>query len=197
MLCYTYYCKKGDNMIEIPVGVSNRHVHLNRECVEILFGKDYVLNKRRDLSQKGQYACEEVVALKNKDKTIEHVRVLGPERNYVQVEVSKTDAEYLGLNPPVRNSGDLDNSETITLIGPKGEIKCENSCIIATRHIHINSNEYPNLLDNDIVKLKVRENLIMDNVYIKKDPTFSLELHIDKDDAKLFDLNNGDAVILE
>lgn len=184
-------------MIEIPVGVSNRHVHLTKECVELLFGKDYVLTKRRDLSQKGQYACEEVVSLKNGENVIEHVRVLGPVRNYIQVEVSKTDALKLGINPPVRNSGDLDNSECITLIGPKGEIKCENSCIIATRHIHINSNEYPELSDNDIVKLKVRDNVILDNVYIKKDPSFSLELHIDKDDSNLFELNNGDIVILE
>jgi len=184
-------------MIKIPVGVSNRHVHLNRECIDLLFGKDYILNKRRDLSQKGQYACEEVVTLKSGENIIEHVRVLGPERSYVQVEVSKTDAKYLEINPPVRNSGDLENSEDIILIGPQGEVECKNSCIIATRHIHINSNEYTNLNDNDIVKLKVKDNVIMDNVYIKKDPTFSLELHIDKDDAKLFELENGDIVILE
>ena len=184
-------------MIKIPVGVSNRHVHLNKECLELLFGKDYALNKKRDLSQKGQYACEEVVSIKNGNNIIEHVRVLGPVRSYVQVEVSKTDADYLGINPPVRNSGDLENSESITLVGPKGEVLCENSCIIATRHIHINSNEYPELNNDDIVKLKVNGNLIMDNVYIKKDPTFSLELHIDKDDANLFNLENGDVVILE
>ena len=184
-------------MINIPVGVSNRHVHLKKEDLEKLFGKDYLLTKRRDLSQEGQYACEEVVTLKNKDKVIEHVRVLGPLRKYTQVEVAKSDALFLGINPPIRNSGDLDNSETITLVGPKGEIKCENSCIIATRHIHINSNEYLNLKDGDIVTLKVNDKLVIDNVYIKKDPSFTLELHIDKDDAKEFNLNNGDIVTLE
>jgi len=186
-----------DKMIQIPVGVSNRHVHLTKEDVDILFGKGYNLTKKRDLSQMGQFACEEVVCIKNNDKIIEHVRVLGPIRKYTQVEIMKTDADYLELNPPVRNSGDLENSETITIIGPKGEIKRENSCIIAARHIHINSSEYPNLLDNSIVKLKVRDNLFMDNVYIKKDPTFVLELHIDKDDAKKFELNTGDIVVLE
>lgn len=184
-------------MIKIPVGISNRHVHLTQENINILFGENYKLTKRRDLSQIGQYAAEEVVTLKNKDKIIEHVRVLGPIRNYTQVEVSKTDAKYLEINPPIRNSGDLENSETITIIGPKGEIECKNSCIIATRHIHINSSDYPNLKDNDIVNLKVRDNIIMDNVYIKKDPTFVLELHIDKDDAKEYQLENGDIVILE
>ena len=184
-------------MINIPVGVSNRHVHLTKEDVNILFGNNYELTKRRDLSQIGQYACEETVTLKNNSKIIEHVRVLGPIRNYTQVELSKTDANYLNLNPPIRNSGDLENSETITIIGPKGEIERKNSCIIATRHIHINSKDYPNLKDNDIVKIKVRDNIIMDNVYIKKDPTFVLELHIDKDDAETFKLNNGDVVILE
>jgi len=184
-------------LIEIPVGVSNRHVHLTEDDVSLLFGKDYKLTKRRDLSQIGQFACEEVVTLKSKDKIIEHVRVIGPIRKYTQVEISKTDADYLELNPPVRNSGDLENSETITIIGPNGEIERKNSCIIATRHIHINSRDYPELSDNDIVKIKVRNDQIMDNVFIKKDDTFVLELHIDKDDAKEFDLKNGDVVILE
>ena len=184
-------------MINIPVVVSNRHVHLTKEDVEILFGEAYELTKRRDLSQIGQYACEEVVSLKNKNNIIEHVRVLGPVRSYTQVEVLRSDAEYLEINPPVRNSGDLENSETITIVGPKGEIKKENSCIIATKHIHINSSDYPNLKNNDIVRLKVRDNVIMDNVYIKKDPTFILELHIDKDEAKEFGLENGDVVIFE
>ena len=196
-MVYLSHNEGDDIMIKIPVGVSNRHVHLTKEDVDILFGTDYKLTKKRDLSQIGQFACEEVVSIKNKDKTIEHVRVLGPVRNYTQVEIMKTDADYLELNPPIRNSGDLDNSETITIIGPKGEIERKNSCIIATRHIHINSREYPNLLDNSIVKLKVKDNIIMDNVYIKKDPSFVLELHIDKDDAKNFNLENGDVVILE
>ena len=184
-------------MIKIPVGVSNRHVHLTKEDLDVLFGKNYELTKKRDLSQKGQYACEEVVSLKNKENIIEHVRVLGPIRKYTQVEVSKTDANYLEINPPVRNSGDLDNSEIITIIGPKGQITKQNSCIIATRHIHINSSDYPDLKDNDIVNIKVRDNVIMENVYIKKDPSFVLELHVDKDDANKFEINNGDIVILE
>lgn len=184
-------------MIKIPVGVSNRHVHLTKEDVNILFGEGYELTKKRDLSQIGQFACEEVVLLKNNDKEIEHVRVLGPVRGYTQVEIMKSDADYLGINPPIRNSGDLLDSESITIVGPKGEIIRQNSCIIATRHIHINSSDYPNLENNEIVKIKTVENKIIDNVYIKKDPTFVLELHIDKDDSKNFDLENGDIVLLD
>ena len=94
-------------MVEIPVGVSNRHVHLTKEDLDILFGNDYKLTKRRDLSQIGEFSCEEQVTICNDDKIIERVRVVGPVRSYTQVEISKTDANYLGLNPPVRNSGDL------------------------------------------------------------------------------------------
>ena len=189
--------KEDGNMIEIPVGVSNRHVHLTKENVDILFGKDYELKVRRYLKQTGQYACEEVVSIKNNDKVIENVRVLGPVRKYTQVEISKTDANYLKLNPPIRNSGDLEDSEDITIIGPKGEINCKNSCIIASRHIHINSKDYLNLKEDDIVKIKVNDEVIMDNVHIKKDPSFVLELHIDKDDASKFNLENNDIVTLE
>lgn len=184
-------------MLEIPVGVSNHHVHLTHEVIEKIFGKGYELHVRRNLTQKGEYACEEVVNLKANNRIIEHVRVLGPERNYNQVELLKSDANYLGINPPIRDSGDLSNSETITIIGPKGEITLPNSCIIATKHIHINSEDYPLLNTGDIVKVKIRDNIYIENVHIKKKDTYTLEMHIDKDDAIKYNLNNGDKVILE
>lgn len=184
-------------MIEIPVGVSNRHVHLKREDIDILFGKDYILTKKRDLTQKGEFACNETVTLKNGNNVIEHVRIIGPERKYTQVEVCKTDADYLGISPPVRRSGDLENSEDITIVGPLGEVNSKNSCIIAERHIHINSELYPELSDGTIVNLKTNDNLVIENVHIKKGPLFSIELHIDKDDSKKFNLDNGDIVLFE
>ena len=184
-------------MIEIPVGVSNRHVHLKREDIDILFGSGYVLTKKRDLTQKGEFACNETVTLKNGNNVIERVRIIGPERKYTQVEVCKTDADYLNINPPIRTSGDLENSENITIIGPKGEVNSKNSCIIAERHIHINSELYPDLIDGSVVNLKTKDNLVIDNVHIKKGPLFSIELHIDKDDSKRFNLDNGDIVVLE
>lgn len=181
--------------MEINVGVSNRHVHLTDKDVEILFGKDYQLTKRRDLSQKGQYACEEVVTIKTNTNQIEHVRVLGPTRKYTQVEVSKTDAEFLGINPPVRDSGDLENSENITIVNGDKEIFCENACIIAEIHIHANSKDMENYNDKDIVSVVTKENKVIENVRIKKDDTYTLELHIDKDIAKEYNLENGDIVI--
>jgi len=183
--------------MKISVGVSNRHVHLTDKDVEELFGKDYKLTKRRDLSQKGQYACEEVVTIKTNKNEIAHVRVLGPTRKYTQVEVSKTDAEFLGLNPPVRDSGDLENSESITIINGDKEIFRENSCIIAEVHIHANSNDIINYNDKDIVSVVTKDNKVIDNVRIKKDDTYTLELHIDKDVSKEYSLENGDIVILE
>ena len=178
------------------VGVSKNHVHLTENTWKNLFG-DKPMIKRNDLSQPGQFATIETVDLRCNGKLIEHVRIVGPFRNYNQVELLKSDAEYLGLNPPVRDSGDLANSESITVIGPKGEITLNNSCIIATKHIHINSEDYPLLNTGDIVRVKVRDNLYIENVHIKKKDTYTLEMHIDKDDAVKYNLNNGDKVILE
>ena len=124
--------------MKVTIGVSNRHVHLKEEHLYELFGDDYKLEKRNDLTQPGQFASTALVSLKTSKGILENVRVLGPLRNYTQVEISKTDAYKLGVNPPVRNSGDLDNSESITIIGPRGEITIEEGCIIATRHIFLN-----------------------------------------------------------
>lgn len=184
-------------MIEIPVGVSNHHVHLKRQDIDILFGKNYKLTKKRDLTQKIEFACNETVTLKKEDKIIENVRIIGPEREYTQVEILKTDADYLKIDPPIRNSGNLEDAVDITIIGPKGSIESKKSCIIAERHIHINNRLYPFLENGKVVTLKTKDNLIIDNVHIKKGPSFITELHIDKDESKKFNLDNGDIVILE
>ena len=123
--------------MKVNIGVSRRHVHLTKEDVKILFGDGYELTKFRDLSQPGQYACNEKVILKGERGSIPDVRVLGPERDKTQAEVTKTDCYRFGINAPVRNSGDLDDASKITIIGPKGEIT-KNAAIIAARHLHIN-----------------------------------------------------------
>ena len=133
------------------IGISNRHVHLTREDVNILFGNNYELTKRNDLDQPGQYAANET--LKTAKNIKEGVRVVGPIRSYTQVEVLNSDKEYFGINPPVRNSDDLDNSEEITIIGPKGQITRKNICIIANRHIHINTRDKDNFYEDEIVKV--------------------------------------------
>jgi len=182
--------------MKVTIGVSNHHVHLRREDLEILFGKNYELKKRNDLNQYGQYACIETVTLKTDKGILDNIRIIGPERNYTQVELLKSDCNILGLNPPVRDSGDLEDSENITIIGPKGEIYLENVGIIANRHIHINSKDNYNYKDKQIVKVKTQNGDIIDDVHIKMDPSFYFEMHIDRDDAIKYNLNSGDIVTI-
>mgnify|MGYP002597358564 CR=1 FL=1 len=178
------------------IGISNRHVHLTREDVNILFGNNYELTKRNDLDQPGQYAANETVTLKTAKNIKEGVRVVGPIRSYTQVEVLNSDKEYFGINPPVRNSDDLDNSEEITIIGPKGQITRKNICIIANRHIHINTRDKGKLKEDDIVTVEVNST-ILDNVHIKIDDSFKTELHINKDDAIKHNITNESVAILK
>lgn len=183
------------NIIAVPIGISNRHVHLTKKDLETLFGSGFELEKDRDLSQKGQFASKQKVKIKTDFGEFDNVRVLGPVRNYTQIEISKTDSYKLKLNPPVRDSGDLVNSEVITIVGPKGEVTT-NGCIIANRHIHLTSNDLVkyNLDKNKTYKVKIlgEKGGILDNVHLKVDESFTFELHLDTDDANAFLLKNGD-----
>ena len=184
--------------MKVTIGVSNHHVHLTKEATDILFGQDYQLTKLRDVNQPGQFAANEKVTIKSPKSIIENVRVLGPIRPYNQVEISKTDAIKLGLNPPIRDSGDLKGSSPITLIGPKGQINLEEGCIIATRHIHITPLEAKEkgLIDTKEVKVKVESEKggILDHVHIKIAEKSYYEMHIDTDDANANLLVNGSEV---
>lgn len=182
--------------MKVRVGVSNRHIHLCKEDADILFGNDYKFIKRNDLSQKGEYACVETVKIKTNNFEFPHVRVLGPLRNYTQVEISQSDALKLGINPPIRESGILNDSESLWIIGPVGQIYKKNCCIIAQRHIHCNKLDNIGHNNSDIVKIIINGKT-MDNIHIKMNDNFNLELHIDKDDALKFGLENGDYVDLE
>ena len=185
----------GDKM-KVKVGVSNRHAHLCKQDADILFGSDYEFHKRNDLSQEGEFACEETVIVSTDNYIFDHVRVMGPLRDYTQVEVSLDDAKLLGINPPIRDSGDLDNSEAVWIAGPKGKIYKENCCIRATRHIHCNKSDKLNHNNRDIVTVKFN-NQTIDNVHIKMDDQFTLEMHVDRTDAETFGLQNGDYIDLE
>lgn len=182
--------------MKISVGISNRHVHLNREDYRLLFG-DIPLTKRNDLTQPGMFACNEVVTIQGDKRSIENVRVLGPLRSYTQVEVSKTDAYTLGVNPPVRNSGDLSGAYPITIIGPNGSIK-RDACIVATRHIHVDKKirKEHNLEGIEKVRVKIsgEKGGIIDNVYLKDSDEAYFELHLDTDDANGFLLKQNDEV---
>lgn len=181
--------------MNVKVGVTNRHVHLTREDLNILFGNNYQLTPRNYLDQPGQFASIETVSLKTSKNIKEYVRIVGPVRPYTQVEILESDKEYFGINPPVRNSGDLEGTETITIIGPKGTISKENSCIIANRHIHINTRDAKNFRDDEIVSVKYN-NAILDNVHIKIGDNYALAFHINKDDAIKNKIEKGDVVIL-
>ena len=181
--------------MKINVGVSARHVHVTKEDLNILFGQGYELTKKVNLSQPGQYACNEQVTLKGPKGIIERVRILGPERGETQVEISKTDSFALGINPPVRNSGDLNGASEITIIGPSGEIT-KNAAIIASRHIHATKEDAIKygFEGKEFVTLKVEgeKGGLLENVYVRINDNFSYEAHIDTDDANAFLIKQGD-----
>lgn len=185
----------------IPVGVSNRHIHLTRQDVETLFGKGYRLTPLKDLSQPGQYACKEQLTIVGPSlRPIEKVRVLGPERKASQVEISRTDAYLLKVKPPVRESGKIAGSAPITIIGPKGVVTLSEGCMIANRHIHMSPEDGARfgLKDNDYVTVDAfgeRRTRFFD-VQVRVDPNFRLEMHLDTDDANAAGLASGAKVAI-
>lgn len=184
---------------DIPVGISNRHIHLSEEHVEVLFGKGYKLTPFKDLSQPGQYACKEQLTIVGPSlKPIEKVRVLGPVRSASQVEISRTDAYTLKVNAPVRESGKISGSAPITVIGPKGTVTLNEGCIIANRHIHMSlaDGEKFGVKDNDYVDVDAfgeRRTRFFD-VQVRVHKDFRLEMHLDTDDANAAGLKNGSKV---
>lgn len=179
----------------IPVAVSNRHVHLEREDLEALFGKGYNLNKMKDLSQPGQYAANETVDLIGPKDTIKGVRVLGPERKFTQAEISITDSFKLGIKAvPVKESGDIEGTPGITISGPAGAIRIEKGVIAAKRHIHMTPEDggLYGVSDKQIVKavFKGPRAAILDEVVIRINKDFSLELHMDMDEANGIAIGN-------
>lgn len=183
--------------MKVVLGVSNRHVHLKKEHYQILFGADFEIENLKNLKQPGQFVTNYKVTIKtNKDK-LENVTVIGDIREYTQIEISKTDAYKLGINPPVRASGDVLNSEVVTLIGPKGEVTTE-GCIIADRHIHITpkQKEYYGFNDIDKVDILVKgvKGGIISNVAFKVSEDAYFELHLDTDDANSHLINNDDVL---
>lgn len=181
---------------EVPVGVSNRHIHLSVADLETLFGKGYELTPIKDLSQPGQFACKETLTIVGPSlRPIENVRVLGPVRKNSQVEISRTDSFTLKVKPPVRESGDISGSAPITIIGPKGVVTLKEGCIIANRHIHMSIDEGKQfgLSDGEYVDVEVngeRRTKFYD-VQVRVHKDFRLEMHIDTDDANAAGIGNG------
>lgn len=181
--------------VNIQVGISNRHVHLSEDIKTKLFGENYILKKIRDLKQPGEFVADEKITIKTDAGVIENVRVVGPLRDYTQVEILKSDALKLEINPPTRNSGDLNNSESLTLCGPLGEVKVSNCCIVAGRHIHMTKQDALNfgVTNNEIVKIQ-KGSIIIEEVHIKINDNYLLECHLDKDDETKYNIHTNDEV---
>lgn len=185
---------------EIPVGISNRHIHLTKEHLETLFGAGYELTHLKDLSQPGQYACKETLTLVGPSmKAIEGVRVLGPLRRASQVEISVTDSYTLKVKPPVRESGKIEGSSPITIIGPKGIVTLNEGCIIANRHIHMSPDDAQRfgVKDGDYIDVDVKSGTKKTrwfDVQIRVHKDFRLEMHVDTDDANAVGIKNGSTV---
>ncbi|MGI6773727.1 MAG: PduL/EutD family phosphate acyltransferase [Acutalibacteraceae bacterium] len=173
---------------KVLVETSARHVHLSREHLDILFGKGYELTPKKELSQPGQYACEERVAVVGPKGTFPSVAILGPVRPASQVEVSASDARTLGLTPPVKESGDIKGSAGCKLVGPKGEVEISEGVIIAKRHIHLDpaTAEKFSVQDKQVVSVKVESDersLIFGDVVVRVNPNFAPAMHIDTDES--------------
>jgi acetate kinase len=182
----------------IPIAVSARHVHLTQETVEALFGEGHTLTERNPLSQPGQFAAEETVTLVGPKRRIEGVRVLGPTRGHNQVEISRTDEFHLGIDAPVRCSGDVENTPGITLVGPEGEVTLEKGLICALRHIHMTPDDAEafGVSHGDIVEVAIRggeRDLVFGDTMIRVKPSYKLEMHIDTDEGNAANLSKGAA----
>ncbi len=173
---------------------SARHIHVTVNDLHTLFGEGYKLNYKRELSQPGQYLCEERVRLEGPRGNIDRVSILGPERPATQVEVSFTDARTLGLNPPVRESGDVKGSAPVRLVGPAGSVDLAEGVIVAKRHIHITPEDAQTfgLRDKDVVSVKVRgeRGLVFDEVAVRVSDKFATRMHIDFDEMNAAGLSD-------
>ncbi len=186
-----------EDLLTIPVGVSNRHVHLCREDMDILFGKGSEMTELKELSQKGFYAAKETVTVAGPKGSISKVRLLGPLRSNTQIELLASDRYTLGILPPVKESGTQSISPSITLVGPKGTIVNCMGGMVAARHIHMKTEEAAilGLRDGDYVKVRTlgERELVFSKVKIRTGP-FNTELHLDSDEANAAGISTGDKV---
>lgn len=172
----------------VMVETSARHVHVTEETLEILFGKGYQLTKKKDLSQPGQFACEERVQVIGPKNSFPAVSILGPTRPANQVELSASDARSIGVVAPVRESGDIAGSGACKLVGPKGEVELKEGVIVAKRHIHMTPEDAENygVKDKQVVSVKIdspERSLVFGDVVVRVSPKFKLAMHIDTDES--------------
>lgn len=186
----------------IPIGISNRHVHFHQEHWDVLFGKGREPRKFRSVKQPGFWACYETVDIEGPKGAIKNVRLIAPHRPKTQIEISQTDAQTLGLKPPIRDSGDLAGSASVKVIGPEGTLEIKEGLIIARRHIHFHPLEAKamGIKDGEVVRVRAgisgARELVFEQVLCRVSDKFSLELHIDTDEAHAAWVKNGDATFI-
>lgn len=186
----------------VPVGISNKHVHLTKEDFKALFGAEAEPVVYRQIRQPGFYACNECVTLEGPKGTLKNVRMIGPYRPYSQVEVSAADARFLGVEPPIRDSGKLDGTPGIKITGPKGSVTIKQGVILSKRHIHFHPKdaEAMNIKDGTEVSVRCSPGTDRETVYGKVlcrvSDKFALELHLDVEEANAAGLKNSDPVVI-
>lgn len=184
----------------VPIGISNRHIHLSKEDLEVLFGKGYTLTKYKDLKQPGQFAAKETVRLVGKKGEFSKVRILGPVRKETQVEISKSDGFVIGVDAPIKESGMLEATPGIKLIGPAGIVEKSNGVIAALRHIHMPTEvaKKYSLNDRDFVTVKTEgeRETEFSKVLVRVSDNYELEIHLDMDEANASGAKNGDCVTI-
>jgi putative phosphotransacetylase len=190
--------KEGTN--EIPVGISNRHIHLSAEDLCQLFGEGYQLTKSKELSQPGQYACKETLTICGPKGAIEKVRILGPVRCKTQVEILAGDCFKLGIVTEARLSGDLKGTPGVTLVGPKGSVQLTEGMIVAQRHIHMTPDNAKQLgvRDGQMVSIQIEGSRggIFNNVAVRANDASVLECHLDMDEANAMNIHSSTKIKL-
>lgn len=181
---------------KVPVGLSNKHLHISKEDLEVLFGEGYELTPFKELKQPGQYASAEKVDVVGPKGTLKGVRILGPVRPETQVELAMTDARALGMSVPVRESGKLEGTPGLKLIGPKGEKEIDYGAIVALRHVHLSPEQAEEAGVKDKQMISVRfggeRGLVFDNLLVRTGEGHNKEIHLDTDEGNAAGLQNGD-----
>ncbi len=186
----------------VPVGISNRHIHLTKEDFKTLFGADCDDTQLKPVKQPGQYACNELFTLEGPKGSIKDVRMIGPYRKYSQVEVSAADARRLGIEPPIRDSGKLEGTPGIKLVGPKGTVVLKKGVIMSKRHIHFLTQEAAKYKVKDGQEVRVlcgkgtEREAIYERVLCRVSDQFALELHLDVEEANAAGMKNGDPAFI-
>ncbi|MDO5038046.1 MAG: phosphate propanoyltransferase [Tissierellia bacterium] len=185
-----------DESLFVPIGVSNRHLHVDQETCDILFGKGHGLTVKAPVKQKGQFAANEKVDLVSPEGKITGVRILGPIRKENQVELSLADARALRLKVPVRDSGDHRGTPGLTLVGPKGSVKIDQGVIVAARHIHVPSDlaKKYQIVDGQMAQVSIggQRGLLYHHVLLRVREDYVLEMHLDVEEANAGGIKNGD-----